>query len=168
MKTIVIGRHAKSDWSQNLTDFDRPLNPRGERDAPRMGKVLAGYKFQPDLILSSPANRARTTAEIIGREVGYAQEIRMDRGIYDNGPGYILSLIQDLPDEVTTAMVFGHNPTQETVVRHLLNMQSGITMPTGALVCIDLNTSSWQYIQPGQGQLRWFLIPRIFKAIIND
>ena len=133
-----------------------------------MGKVLAAYEFQPDLIISSPANRARTTAEIIGRETGYSQEIRLDRGIYDNGAGYILGLLQDLPDEFNTVMVFGHNPTQESVVRHLLDMHAGITMPTGALVCIDLNTSSWKYIQPGQGQLRWFLIPRIFKAVMED
>lgn len=164
MKTIVIGRHAKSDWSQNLPDFDRPLNKRGKADAPRMGKLLAQYNFQPDLIVSSSANRAQTTASFIARELGYSEKIQLDRGIYDNGPGYVLSVIQELPDDKNTVMLFGHNPTQEGAVRNLLDMRAGIIMPTCALVCIDLPVSSWKYIQPGQGQLRWFLIPRMIPA----
>ena len=73
MKTIVIARHAKSDWATGLSDHDRPLNARGKLDAPRMGQALNELGFQPDLIISSSAVRARTTAEIVAKEHLYHQ-----------------------------------------------------------------------------------------------
>lgn len=161
MKTILLARHAKSDWSQNLSDFDRPLNSRGQRDAPRMGKLLAEYEFQPDLIISSPAARALTTAEAIAEKVGYAKPVQLDRRIYYEGHGTLLSIIQDIPKAVDTAMVFGHNPTMENAVAYLLQSSASVTMPTCALACLEIMASDWKQISPRQISLKWLLIPRL-------
>lgn len=163
MKTLVLARHAKSDWSIGSPDFDRPLNSRGEEDAPRMGKLLKAYQFEPDLIVSSPANRARTTAEMVAKEIAYNSPIQFEEGIYGNGYGTVLSLIQDLADTADTVMLFGHNPTTENLVSFLLQMRAGITVPTCGMICLDLNIASWSQLNPVLVQLRWFLIPKLIK-----
>jgi phosphohistidine phosphatase len=161
MKTLILARHAKSDWSQGLPDFDRPLNKRGQRDAPRMGKLLKEYGFQADLIVSSPANRALTTAQIIAGELGYAEELLQDQRIYDEGHGTLLGIVQDLPPEAETAMVFGHNPTMEYAVAYLLQMRGGVTMPTCAMACLESPVSDWSRLTPGMIRLKWLLIPKL-------
>lgn len=161
MKTIVLARHAKSDWSQNLTDFDRPLNARGLRDAPRMGDLLANYEFQPDLIISSPAMRAITTAENIAEKIGYGKPIQTDRRIYYEGHGTLVSIVQDIPREVDTAMVFGHNPTMENAVAYLLQSSAGVVMPTCALACLEIMTGDWKQLSPKLITLKWMLIPKL-------
>ena len=164
MKTIVICRHAKSDWSFDLPDFKRPLNSRGTKDAPRMGKLLKGYGFMPDLILSSSAERAKQTAELVAENMGYdPSRIKYNRSIYDEGTGNVISLLQVLPESVDSVMVFGHNPTQEGVVRFLLDMGGAVTMPTCAMACMELSISSWKNLSPNWVNLKWFLIPRMIK-----
>ncbi len=163
MKTLVLARHAKSDWNIGLPDFDRPLNSRGEEDAPRMGKLLKSYQFQPDLVVSSPANRARTTAELVTRELGHQGSIQLEEGIYGNGHGTVLSIIQNLPDEAETVMLFGHNPTTENLVSFLLQMRAGIVVPTCGMICLDLSIAKWTQLNPALVQLRWFLIPKLIK-----
>lgn len=168
MKTVVIARHAKSDWSRNLPDFDRPLNDRGKQDAPIMGRVLAKNGFQPDLIISSPAARAKATAIAVGKELGYESEtIRFEEGIYHQGDIFIHTLIQSLPDDVETVMIFGHNPTQEAVVERLLKMDGSITMPTCAMACLETFAQHWKQIQPGHFSLKWFLIPKSVKNSVK-
>ena len=165
MKTLVICRHAKSDWSQNLPDIQRPLNARGEKDAPMMGRLLKAYEFQPDLILSSPAVRARTTAEAVASELGLdSSAIRIESGMYHEGPGRVLGLVQDLPNHINTAMIFGHNPTFESVARMLLGSQADLRMPTAGMVCIQSYAASWEQISPRNCSLQWFLIPRLVKS----
>lgn len=161
MKTIVIGRHAKSDWSLGLPDFERPLNKRGRRDAPRMGALLARQEFMPDLIVSSPAVRALTTAQMIAKELGYSAAIREEQSIYDYGHGACVSILQDLPDEVGTVMLFGHNPTMENLIEYFLQMRSGVIMPTCALACIEAPQARWADLNPLSMHLKWLLIPKI-------
>ena len=163
MKTIVFARHAKSDWGQGLPDRQRPLNARGLKDAPKMGRFLSAYQFAPDLILSSPANRARTTAQLVAQELGYEKELQIEEGIYESSHGSVLGIVQDLPNQVSTAMVFGHNPTTENLLSFLLQMRSGITVPTCGMACLEIHTDSWQNLSPLQTQLKWFIIPRMFK-----
>lgn len=163
MKTLVLARHAKSDWNMGLPDFDRPLNSRGQADAPRMGKLLRSYQFEPDLIVSSPANRAQTTAKLVAEQLGYQGSIQLEEGIYGSGYGSVLSIIQDLPDNSETAMLFGHNPTTENLVSYLLQMRAGIVVPTCGMICLDLNIQSWSQLNPVLIQLRWFLIPKLIK-----
>ncbi len=163
MKTLVLARHSKSDWNLGLPDFSRPLNPRGEEDAPRMGKLLRSYRFQPDLIVSSPANRAQSTARLIAEKLEYQGTIQLEEGIYGGGHGAVLDIIQGLPDETKTVMLFGHNPTTENLISFLLQMRAGIKVPTCGMACLDLNIDSWSQLNPLSVQMRWFLIPKLIK-----
>jgi len=97
MKTILLMRHAKSDWgAQYDTDFDRPLNARGQRDAPIMAAFMASHKLLPELIVSSPAQRARTTAEFVARERAFTGEFLFDQRIYLASPAMLLEVIQEV------------------------------------------------------------------------
>ena len=162
MKTIVFARHAKSDWTRDLPDRKRPLNPRGLKDAPMMGRLLRAYEFQPDAILSSPAVRALTTAELVAQELEQAPAIDVREEIYDGGPGGILGLIQELPENIHSVMVFGHNPTTETLIQFCLQMRSGVTVPTGGMACIEFAGRCAQ-LNPALSSLQWFLIPKLVK-----
>ncbi len=163
MKTLVICRHAKSDWSQALPDFDRPLNERGIKDAAALGKRLSGGEFRPDLIISSPAIRAKTTAESVAAAIGYElHAIRLEQSLYDEGPGNEMGIIQAMPELVESIMLFGHNPTQETLVRMLLNSESSVVMPTGAMAAFEV-FGEWRTIQAKKLTLKWFLIPRMVR-----
>lgn len=161
MKTIVIARHAKSDWATGLSDHDRPLNSRGKLDAPRMGQALNELEFQPDLILSSSAVRARTTAEAVAREINFHQPIRMETKLYEAGHGLIMSMLQALPENVGSVMIFGHNPILEQLTVYLLQMQANIVIPTSGMVCLEANIQNWAQLQPGATNLKWFLIPKL-------
>ena len=107
MKTLYLVRHAKSSWDNpNQGDFDRPLNRRGEKAAPFMAKLMQQKSVNPDLILSSPANRALTTAEIFCETLGYPPEkIEQRIEIYEGGLNHMLQLVQQIPDNCTTAML---------------------------------------------------------------
>lgn len=160
---LVICRHAKSDWTRNVRDFDRPLNKRGLKDAPKMGKLLAEYGFKPDMIISSPANRAKTTAELVATEMQYeTHAIRLEQSLYDEGPGNELSIIQDLPESIQEVMIFGHNPTQEGIARYLLGTEATVTMPTCAMIAFEVY-GDWKTIESRLVNLKWFLIPRMLK-----
>lgn len=163
MKTIVLVRHAKSDWSTDSPDRDRPLNQRGKADAPMMGRLLAAYEFRPDFVLSSPALRARTTARLVTEAMGTPPPLLIKDEIYEEGPGKIIGLLQDLPDEHDSVMVFGHNPTTELIATYLLRMHGGITMPTAGMICIEMNCAHWNQISPLISNLKWFLIPKLVK-----
>src|SRR6058998_2876755 len=130
MKTLFLIRHAKSSRDDpTLADKDRPLNDRGKRDAPRMGKRLAKRDVKPDLILSSPAARALETAQIIAKKLDYKRKnILVDDRLYAVGADELLDVLRKLGDEVECAMVVGHNP-ELTELAHRLS--SKITdMPT--------------------------------------
>ena len=112
MKTLFLIRHAKSSWDDTaLPDKDRPLNDRGKRDAPKMGKRLAKRDVKPDLILSSPAKRALTTAEIIAKKLDYKlKDIVVDDRLYAGAVHDLLNVIHKLGDKPKRVILFGHNP----------------------------------------------------------
>ncbi len=163
MKTVVFARHAKSDWSLELPDRQRPLNSRGNRDAPMMGRMLKAYGFEPDLVLSSPAVRARTTAELVQEAMGYQGEFQIHEEIYEHGAGTVASLLQDLSDDYETVMVFGHNPTTEELISYFLQMRGRVTVPTAGMACIEFPGNYWRELSPLYTHLRWFLIPKLIK-----
>ena len=161
MKTFVIARHAKSDWSTGLNDHDRPLNGRGKEDAPRMGRALLDVGYSADLIISSTAVRAKTTAEAVAREIGYHSTIRLEHKIYEGGHGMLAGLLQSLPDSVDNVMLFGHNPILEQLVAYLLQMRGAIVIPTSGMVCLEASINNWSSLTPGECSLKWFLIPKL-------
>ena len=143
MKTLLILRHAKSSWKNaGLADHDRPLNKRGERDAPRMGSLLREEMLVPDLIISSSARRARMTVEAVVTESGYSGEVRFSRELYAAGPEAYIETLQALEDGLECVMVVGHNPDLE----ELLEMLSGEAeiLPTAALSQVELDIDHWQ------------------------
>src|SRR6478609_7935961 len=112
MKTVYLVRHAKSSWEEEgLSDFDRPLNSRGRRDAPRIGKRLKEKQILPDVILSSPANRAISTCRAIALTLQYSEEkIISVKELYHADEDDILAVIKTVDDKFDTLMLFGHNP----------------------------------------------------------
>jgi len=146
MKTLFLIRHAKSSWDDtSLPDKDRPLNDRGKRDAAKMGERLARFDVKPDLIVSSPARRALTTAEIIAKKVDYKlSNIVMDDRLYAVDADDLLDVIRKLGDKSKRVMLFGHNP-ELTELAHRLS--SKIThMPTCAVAEFTFDAKSWSYI----------------------
>ena len=143
MKTLLILRHAKSSWNHpTLTDYDRPLNGRGKRDAPRMGKHLRQEGLIPDRILTSSAKRARRTARKVAKGCGYTGKVKKLDVLYDTVSGVYYETLQALPDKYQCVMVVGHNPTMEQLVYSLSGQMR--QMPTAALAHIELPIQRWE------------------------
>ena len=163
MKTLLLMRHAKSDWGpQYATDFERPLNPRGRRDAPRMAAFLAQHNLLPQHIVSSPAARARLTAEIVAHESRFQGELILDRRIYLASPSMLLAVVQDLPESFDRVMLVGHNPGLEDVIQRLCGGR--VRMPTAAIASLRLYASTWREVEPGQAHLQWLIKPKILRS----
>lgn len=161
MKTLLIVRHAKSGWDNpDLNDFERPLNKRGHRDAPFMGDLIAKMGIKPDLIISSSALRAHTTAGYFADSFKYPKDkIIADRSIYERGIRHIIKLIKNLDNNISTVMVFGHNPD----ITSLSSFYSGEyfdNVPTCGVVCIDFNVTSWNDTDTENGKLRFYEFPK--------
>lgn len=143
MKTLLILRHAKSSWDNpQLSDYDRPLNKRGKRDAPRMGKHLREQDLIPNRILTSSAKRARKTATKVAKASGYTKKIKRLESFYLAPPGVYIEKLQTLSNKHQRVMVVGHNPTMEQLVRHLTGRIE--RMPTAALAHIELPIQNWE------------------------
>ena len=160
MKTLLILRHAKSSWDHpGLRDHDRPLNPRGRRDAPRMGRFLAERDLVPDRIVSSTAVRARTTAELAAAEFGEEVEIETTVDLYGACPDGYIEVAELLGGTAERLMVVGHNPGITSLVRHLSG--DGEYMPTAALAAVELDIDEWSELgSAGQGRLVGFWRPK--------
>jgi len=164
MKKLYLVRHAKSSWDNpDLDDFDRPLNKRGKRDAPFMGELLKKLNVNPDLIISSPAKRAYTTAKEIARILGYPKRmITKNEDVYLASAGELLSLINSIPEEVSSVMIFGHNPGF-TQICNLLSNANILNIPTSGFVEIHFETENWKDITPGSGKLVAFEYPKKYR-----
>ena len=161
MKTIYLVRHAKSSWKYpDLDDFERPLNKRGRKNAPFMGTILKKLKVRPDLILSSPANRAAMTARIIADKIGYPLEkICFSESIYEFSANALIDVIKDLDDAVNKAMLIGHNPAL-TELANYIGDQPISNIPTCGIFCADLDIASWAKISDHCGKLKFFEFPK--------
>lgn len=145
MRTLFLIRHAKSSWDNpGLRDFDRPLNKRGLHDAPQMAKTLVKQGVKPDLLVSSPAKRALTTALFFAENFDIADEavVREER-IYEASPREILRIISQLPDSAQTVLLFGHNPTFTEVANHFTDDFID-NIPTCGIVQIESKADSWK------------------------
>src|SRR5690348_8258755 len=120
MKTLYVMRHAKSSWAEaDLADFDRSLNDRGERDAPFMGAVMRENGYAPDVILSSPAVRARETSRLAKEGGNLGGDLVFDDRIYEASPQTLKQVVSEIDDKNTSAMIVGHNPGVEGFLRYL-------------------------------------------------
>ncbi|CAG2155796.1 hypothetical protein LMG31506_05505 [Cupriavidus yeoncheonensis] len=146
MKTLFLVRHAKSSRDDpSLPDRERPLNDRGRHDAAAMGKRMAGRKSKPRLIVSSPAVRALTTAQLIADQIGYAyQDIVIDDSLYASSVVNLLAVVHALDNELDGVMLCGHNP-EFTDLAHRLSGE--ITdMPTCAVAEFHYDTKAWGHV----------------------
>lgn len=162
MKTLYLVRHAKSSWDNlSLTDFDRPLNKRGERDAPEMGKRLALRNIKPDLMLSSPANRAYTTARKIAEALTIPEKnIKTDEALFHANAQEIINVIGRHDDAVDSLMVFGHNPGFTDLANFLTANSYIENIPTCGIVAYNIDTTSWSNIKKGGAEQLFFDYPK--------
>lgn len=161
MKSLLLNRHAKSSWDNpQYSDFDRPLNDRGERDAPVMAQRLITKQQPIDLILSSPAVRALTTAQVFAEALNIpSDQIRKVDGIYLASTRSLLNIINGLADEFDRVILFGHNPGITDFANYLADAQIG-NMPTCGIVKINFDTDHWSHVSAGTGVLKFFDYPK--------
>jgi phosphohistidine phosphatase len=161
MKTLYLVRHAKSSWKfSELSDHDRPLNKRGKRDAPDMGNSLKLRGVLPDVLISSTANRAYTTAQNISNEIGFSvAEIIPNSDLFHANPVDILEVIQSIGEEHKSAMIFGHNPGFTNTVNQLASLKID-NIPTCGIVAISFSVESWSEIDFGEGELEFYDYPK--------
>ncbi len=173
MKLLTLFRHGKSEWETGAEeDFERPLKDRGRKDTPMMGKFLASIGATPDLLISSPAVRARQTAELLAPAAGFMGEIRWEESIYAASAGELMSLLRHLPDEANYVLLVGHNPGFEDLAARLIGadaygMASGLRLPTAAAAHLALMVDTWNAVQANSGQLIWLVNTRMLKAVMG-
>ena len=151
MKRLTLVRHAKSDWGDpTLEDFERPLNARGERDAPEMARRCAAAGLKPTLIVTSPAVRALATAKAFAKALGYpARKIRHADEAYLATPGALLEVVRKLGGRSSHVMLFGHNPGISQFAALLADDDSLGELPTAAVVSLAVDVKSWSALEPG-------------------
>lgn len=159
MKTLYILRHAKSSWTDaNLSDFERPLNERGIKTAPFMGELMTKKNFQPELILSSPAQRARQTALLVKKAGRMKAEIRYDERIYEASPLRLMEVVSEIENHINSVLLVGHNPGFEGLVKFLTGKSERMT--TTALAVVDLEIDHWKSVHPECCALRILIHPK--------
>jgi len=158
MKTLLLMRHAKSSWDDSsLDDHERPLNPRGRRDAPLMGERLAESRFAPDHLLCSTAKRALETAELVVGALSHTGPVDVREGIYHATPRELLAAITQA-GAGQRLLVVGHNPGLGELVELLADDDRH--MPTAAIAIIELPIEEWSEIVNAKGRLVDFLKPK--------
>jgi len=162
MKRLILLRHAKSSWSEDgLSDSERPLSSRGERDAPRMGTRLRERRIRPDVVLTSPALRARRTAMLFAQALDYpADGIRVDSSLYLAAPEEILAAVALQADAADCLLVVGHNPGLTELTNLLLPDLELANLPTTGTVVIDCATEHWAEIRSAQRRLVCYDYPK--------
>ena len=161
MKTLTLIRHAKSSWeNDSLRDFDRPLNDRGKHDAPMMAKRLSQKGLMPDIMLSSPAKRAKKTALIMADIIGYdTDEILFDDRLYLAGIAELIYFILEHNNGADHIMMFGHNPGI-TEFSNFLAACDIVNVPTCGIITIQFDMDSWETIESTKGNLVSFDYPK--------
>ena len=136
MKTLILLRHGKSDWSGGEPDHLRPLARRGRRQAPEAGRWLAGNGGDIDLAIVSPAERTLETWRLVSAELAVPPPLRVEDRVYDGTARSLVGVVRELPDEAAIVVLVGHNPGLEDLVASLVGRW--VPMPTSALAVVDL------------------------------
>lgn len=163
MKTLLLLRHAKSSWDNpSLRDFERPLNERGLRAAPLMGRFISQRGLRPDLVVSSPAERARQTAALVLEAAGLAAPLRFDARVYEASAARLLEVVSQTEEPAAALLLVGHNPGME----ELIELLTGETrrMPTAALARVTLDADTWAGLGEGAGRLEELTKPKELRT----
>jgi len=169
MKTLLLFRHAKSDWDAAFDlDHDRPLNKRGKREAKRMGQYLSAVGILPGSVVTSSAARAVKTVELAAAAGDWSCEIEIDESLYEADPPRILALIQEQPDSNDRLLLAGHEPSFSETASLLIGGGS-LRLPTAAIACIEFEAARWADVRAAGGRLAWLLTPKLLpKAGTED
>lgn len=164
VRTLLLVRHAKAGYPDDVSDHDRPLTTRGERDATALGERWRGEET-PDLVLCSSAVRARQTWDCIERAIGRPTTVRYEPSLYLAPPREILGLVRGVQDEVTRLVVVGHNPGMHELAGSLsgggdkaLRRELALRMPTCGVAALSV-PSRWDELAPGSADLVGLLAP---------
>ena len=166
MLQLVLFRHAEAARPEGVSDFDRPLSPRGRADARAMGRLIAQQGSPPDLVVMSPSLRTRETWDLAGAALD-AVPVRMEPHIYETtAEDVVATILRNLDRSVRRVMLVGHNPWIEDLARLLVRVQDrrGDSplrdgLPTAAVAMLDLTAASWRDLAPEEGRLGRFLAP---------
>ncbi|MCW3075093.1 MAG: phosphohistidine phosphatase [Flaviaesturariibacter sp.] len=161
MKTLLFIRHAKSSWEDiSQKDFDRPLNDRGKKDAPEMAARVKEKGIKIDLIVSSPAKRAKKTASLFAEEFGIEKgDILLVDGLYEPTKEAFETAITNLPDKADTVALFSHNPTITEFVNTLSNVRID-DMPTCAVFAVSIDAPTWASFRSADAAFLFFDYPK--------
>lgn len=161
MLQLTLIRHAKSSWDEaGLRDFDRPLNARGQRDAPKMGKLIGTHGLVFDQIVASPALRAISTARLIAEQLGSAETaIQTLRALYDASVDELLQCVQSLDSQHHRVALVAHNPGLTGLCNFLSGEMIG-NLPTCAVAVIEFSLDDWQAVYRESGTLKALLTPK--------
>ncbi|QXE33520.1 histidine phosphatase family protein [Streptomyces sp. GMY02] len=169
---LIVLRHAKSAWPEMVADHERPLAPRGRRDAPAAGKWLAKSGYRPDLVVCSTSRRTRETWDLAAARLGTEPRLIHDRRAYEASAAELLRLVRESPRRVRTSgpvrtlLLVGHQPGVQDLVLSLAGRDEGDCLararekfPTSAIAVLALS-GSWEALAPGTATLTDFAVPR--------
>ncbi len=164
-RTVILIRHAKSSHDNpELRDFDRPLNPRGYRDAPFMGEKLKEKGENIDLIIASPSQRTTETIHLICKQIGYPiDQIHWDRSVYLSTSENLKRIIRSLDDSIKTVAIVGHNPSMTMTANALQSNEEIENVPTTGIVSVRFNAKTWKEALLTQGKLDYFIYPKKYS-----
>jgi len=169
-RTLLVLRHSKSAYPEGVADVDRPLAPRGVRDAVTLGGWLLGQGLVPDLVVCSTAARTRQTWDLINDQLVWPDEdamvVRYDPRVYDAALDDLMDIVRETPADAAILALVGHNPGAAQLVR-ILTGESELRFPTSALAMIDIG-QDWDRTVPGSGSLSGYWTPKGGSAILRD
>lgn len=158
MKTILLFRHAKSDWTTEIPDHERPLAERGRKASVKMGRLVTASGSVPERALVSSAVRTRETIELAAVAGNWAGPARTTDALYDASPEAVLAEVQAEPDDVSTVVVVGHEPTTSRLAALLVG-GGAFEVKTASVLRIDVPVVRWADVAAGRGALVWMLAP---------
>ncbi len=161
MKQLIFVRHAKSDWTNDVPDFDRRLNERGHKDARKMAKFLIEQGIAIDDFISSPAKRAITTARYFAETYNHPK-IKKNEHLYEPHFEDFENTILKLDDELKSVALFSHNPTISDYVSKLCG--ESVEFPTCAIAIVEINTDQWSLLETSEKKLIHFYTPKGFDS----
>lgn len=164
MKKLYLIRHAKSDWSvASQNDFERGLNPRGQKAIVTMAKDLKERGIIPDLILSSSATRARLTAKGLAKNIGHNIEIKYLDALYLADPLEVIEIIREIEDKYDTVFIVGHNP-ETTELTDLMADDYIDNVPTLGIVALNVPVKHWKKFKTEKAKLDFYIYPKMFRS----
>jgi phosphohistidine phosphatase len=173
-RRLILLRHAKSAWPEDVPDHDRPLAPRGRRDAPAAGGWLRKAGYSPDRVLCSTATRARETWRLAEEKLSARPETVFENRVYGASSAELLDLAHETPAEVGALLIVGHDPAMRGLTLELASEQSGdaeaealgrvrTKYPTAAIAVLSFS-DDWAALRPGQAHLTEFVVPADLHA----